>query len=104
MVNSPLVLEGEGRGIPEGVLPAVVAAHLGLEVLTFQLENILHQGEDVRIVIIKSIAVDRAFLRNVFNGDLIQGTFVQQLDERQPDGVFGMLSHDFPPEIFLQFK
>ena len=100
VVNGPLVLRGEGRGVPEGFLPAVIPAHFGLEILNFQLQDILHQGEDIRIVIIKGIAVDGALLCNILNGDLVQGPLVQQLDKCQPDGVFGVLGHDLPPCVF----
>ena len=33
----------------------------------------------------------------------IQRPFVQQLDERQPNGVFGMLGHVFPPRVFRYY-
>ena len=79
MVDGPLVPEGEGRGVPEGLRPAVVAAHGRLEVLNFQLENILHQRIDVRIVIVECVAVYRAFFRDVLDGDFIEGVLVQKL-------------------------
>ena len=51
-------------------------------------------------IIVKGIAVHRAGLRNILNGDLINGALVEQPDKRPPDGIFCFLRHAFPP-IFL---
>ena len=93
MIHGPLVLGGEGRSVPERLLPAVVPAQLGLEILNFQLKNVLYQCVDIRIIVIEGVAVHRALFRNVLDGDLIQRAFIQKLDKGPPDGVFCLLCH-----------
>ena len=77
VVHSPLILCGKGRGIPERLLPAVVPVHLGLKILRFQLENILHKSKDIHVIVIKGIAVHAAVIYNIPNGNLAQRLLVQ---------------------------
>ena len=93
MIHGPLVLGGEGRSVPERLLPAVVPAQLGLEILDLQLQDILYQRIDIRIIVIEGVAVHRALFRNVLDGNFIQRAFVQKLDKGPPDGIFCLLCH-----------
>lgn len=100
MKHRPLILHGKVRGVQKRLLPALVPSHFRQKIRSLHLKNILYQCINIRVIIVKGIAVHRAGLRNILNGDLINGALVEQPDKRPPDGIFCFLRHVFPP-IFL---
>lgn len=95
--HRPAVVQGEGDGHPEGVLPGGVGRGLLGKALQLQGEDILHQCVDVLIVIVKGIAGDLAALGDVADGDLVKGTLRQQLHKALADGILRALRHGGPP-------
>ena len=88
-----LVLRGEGCGGQKCLLPRVIALHALGELFNLRLEHVLGQRVDIGVVIIKSVPRDLASLRDIADGDLVEGTLCQKLDEAAADGVFGAQSH-----------
>ena len=88
-----LVLRGEGCGGQKCLLPRFIALHALGELFNLRLEHVLGQRVDVSVVIIKSVPRDLASLRDIADGDLVEGTLCQKLDEAAADGVFGAQSH-----------
>ena len=99
-----LVLRSEGCGGQKCLLPRFIALHALGELFNLRLEHVLGQRVDVSVVIIKSVPRDLASLRDVADGDLVEGTLCQKLDEAAADGVFGAQSHGWVPPFLDSIK
>ena len=47
-------------------------------------------------MVVKRISIDAAAVNNIFHGDLIQRSLIQQLSKSSYDGIFGAVHHSLP--------
>ena len=57
------------------------------------LDDLLNEGGQILVMIIKGVAVDAAPLYDILDGDIIQGAFLQQGGECLLDGAAGKVGH-----------
>jgi hypothetical protein len=64
--------------------------------------DLLHQSGQIGKMVVKRVAIDAAILYNVLNGDLIQGTLVEQLQKGFLDGPAGKVRHTRAPFFIVR--
>ena len=93
MQNGAAVLGGK---LYNGVEPVHNGGHGGVgtdDGLGVLLDDLLNEGGDVLVVVVKGVAVDAAPLHNVLHGDVVQGALLQKMDEGLLDRPSGEIRH-----------
>ena len=102
VVGSPAVLPEEGKRFCHALLQRGEGFFFPDEAPDLLVDDLLHQGRKVGIVIIEAVAIDTACRYDVLHGDLMEGPLLQKLQENPLDLLLHKACHAvIPPDLIF---